>query len=414
MRKIFTMPITFAYANRVLRNLGMFTFLVAAAHACIAGNDALFFLSRGMNYTKINALEVVASAGALLLEIPTGVIADRYGRKYALISSCILRTIAYLFVASIPIYGILALAYFCLGFGQSFQSGALNAWIAENITASPNSKAEMEYQFIVNRNFGNLGNIAGAIMGYFASFYSNSTISWWMAAGCCLLACLIMIHTKQLYPSQHSTALISHSSKFSAIALIKKTHKGLQILYSHTSILSVTLFTCLSQIGAVGLMKTWQPVFEHLLEDSSKLRLMYGSFGIMSFIANGIVNISSHISDKKRLITFALLSGLPILLFFYLRITAVVALCLYLVHVIGETAQVPIVYTVMHNNITGNQRATVESWYEWLIHLFKLAGFMFMGKLTDLYGYKCIYTISGLFFLLAIMPLCLMQRKSSV
>ncbi|WP_148115194.1 MFS transporter [Wolbachia pipientis] len=90
----------------------------------------------------------------LVLEIPTGILADKYSKKHALTGNCLIRSISYFVIANTETYGVFLLAYCCLGAGQAFQSGTLNAWLA---AYSHDDKVEVERQFIINSNFGYKG-----------------------------------------------------------------------------------------------------------------------------------------------------------------------------------------------------------------------------------------------------------------
>ncbi|WP_232618059.1 MFS transporter [Thermosipho africanus] len=76
----------------------------------------LFFISSGLSYLQIGILYSIKSIATNILEIPTGVIADLYGRKKSMLFSMISYIISFLifyFSRSFYLY-ILAMIFFLL------------------------------------------------------------------------------------------------------------------------------------------------------------------------------------------------------------------------------------------------------------------------------------------------------------
>ena len=93
----------------------------------------MFLLSRGMNMTNILTLESILALGILLWEVPSSLLADRWGRKRMIVLARLLEL-----VVAVPMlwaHGFLAFAmiYFISGLGIACQSGALEAYIYETL-----------------------------------------------------------------------------------------------------------------------------------------------------------------------------------------------------------------------------------------------------------------------------------------
>lgn len=89
----------------------------------------LFLMSRGLNLTGVLSLESVLAAAILLWEVPSGALADRYGKKRLIAFAYVL-----LLLSSIPLYlargfGWFALMYAVEGVAYASQSGALEAYL---------------------------------------------------------------------------------------------------------------------------------------------------------------------------------------------------------------------------------------------------------------------------------------------
>jgi MFS family permease len=91
-----------------------------------------FYLSRiGLNYGEMFALEAIFSFSMMVMEIPTGVVADRWGRKVSLFCGVISLGLGFLAFGVSESYAILALAEVVCAIGMTLVSGADRALVYE-------------------------------------------------------------------------------------------------------------------------------------------------------------------------------------------------------------------------------------------------------------------------------------------
>lgn len=82
---------------------------------------------------RLILLGAVLEATIFLFEIPTGVIADSYSRKWSVIIGLLLTGCAYFLEGLFPLYATVLLAHIVYGVGFTFYSGANDAWLADEI-----------------------------------------------------------------------------------------------------------------------------------------------------------------------------------------------------------------------------------------------------------------------------------------
>lgn len=75
----------------------------------------------------------VFQISVLLFEIPTGVVADVYSRRLSVILGFLATSLGSLFVGAFQTYSTVLLGMVILGIGDALLSGALDAWIADEI-----------------------------------------------------------------------------------------------------------------------------------------------------------------------------------------------------------------------------------------------------------------------------------------
>src|SRR5512136_1644585 len=91
----------------------------------------LFLLSRNLNLTEMLTLESVLALGIILWEVPSSVLADRWGRKKLIVLARVLDLLS-----MIPMFWVrgflpFAVLYALSGLSIASQSGALEAYLYE-------------------------------------------------------------------------------------------------------------------------------------------------------------------------------------------------------------------------------------------------------------------------------------------
>lgn len=158
--------------ERVQRTYLVLTLLQTLAASLIWGINTLFLLDAGLSLTEAFVANAAYTAGMVLFEVPTGVIADTFGRRVSFIlgaATLLVTTAAYLglwYVEAGIWWWILVSALIGLGF--TFFSGATEAWLVDALTATG-------YQGGIETVFGKgqtvtggamlVGTIAGGFMG---------------------------------------------------------------------------------------------------------------------------------------------------------------------------------------------------------------------------------------------------------
>ena len=141
------------------------------AASLIWGINTLFLLDAGLTNTEAFAANAFFTAGFVLFEVPTGVIADLHGRKLSYLLGVItlaLSTLLYLYMwrVSAPFWAW-ALTSLFLGLGFTFFSGASQAWLVDALAHS-GFKDKLESVLargeIVEGGAMLIGSVAGGVL----------------------------------------------------------------------------------------------------------------------------------------------------------------------------------------------------------------------------------------------------------
>lgn len=127
-------------ARRVQRIYLLLTLLSTLAASFIWGINTLFLLDAGLNNAQAFAANAFFTAGMVIFEIPTGVLADTWGRRSSYLlgaATLLVSTLVYLVMwrTHAPLWGW-AIASVLIGLGFTFFSGATEAWLADALAFS--------------------------------------------------------------------------------------------------------------------------------------------------------------------------------------------------------------------------------------------------------------------------------------
>jgi MFS family permease len=131
------------------------------AASLIWGINTIFLLDAGLSNAEAFAANAFFTAGMVLFEIPTGIVADTRGRQFSFVLgtlTLLVSTLLYLGMWQIeaPLWGW-AIASILLGLGFTFFSGATEAWLVDALAATG-------FQGHLEHVFGRAQMAAGAAM----------------------------------------------------------------------------------------------------------------------------------------------------------------------------------------------------------------------------------------------------------
>jgi len=91
----------------------------------------IIFFQQKFSFIQISFALSVQSLAAILFEIPTGAVADVFGRKFSVVSGIALQGLLWLVFPFISLDVLLYCAFFLMGFLRTLESGADKAWIID-------------------------------------------------------------------------------------------------------------------------------------------------------------------------------------------------------------------------------------------------------------------------------------------
>ncbi len=84
----------------------------------------VYFMDFGLSLFQISLLTMAMGISLILFEIPTGAVADLYGRKFSVLLGTVIQGLSILSIFFLHNYYYLFFAFALLGLGSTFNSGA--------------------------------------------------------------------------------------------------------------------------------------------------------------------------------------------------------------------------------------------------------------------------------------------------
>ena len=177
-------------SRAVQRTYLIILLLNTLAASLIWGINTLFLLDAGLSNMEAFAANAFFTAGFVLFEIPTGVIADLRGRKLSYLLGVLtlaISTLIYLFMwrVSAPFWAW-AISSLLLGLGFTFFSGAVEAWLVDAL-AHTGFKDKLETVLAKGEIVEGSAMLVGSVAGGFIAQMTNLGVPYIVRAALLVL-----------------------------------------------------------------------------------------------------------------------------------------------------------------------------------------------------------------------------------
>ncbi|MBI4570467.1 MAG: MFS transporter [Chloroflexi bacterium] len=151
---------------------------------------------RGFSLTQVSTLEGLFFLVIVLSEVPTGAIADRFGRKTSMCLGAGCTAVAVLVFGLATNFWIVLASYITWGFGVTFSSGADSALMYESLKATGR---ERDYPRVAGVGFGlmSLGTLGGMLAGAPIAAATNLSVPVLLSAGIACFSLLVALTLRE-------------------------------------------------------------------------------------------------------------------------------------------------------------------------------------------------------------------------
>lgn len=341
----------------------------------------LFYEKQGLGLQDVFILKSVYSIAAVTLEIPSGYLADVWGRRKCLLLGSFLFFFGYLCYSFTDTFVAFLFAELLLGVGQTLVNGADSALLYDTTAQYKEEHLYLRYEGRITM----IGNFAEAFAGIFGGLLAVYSLRFpfYGQAAIAFIGIPASIALKEVNRSKQIQNPLTEIIRIIKYSLITNKRLCCNIMYSGI-------------IGAATLMMAWfvQPVLMYLKTPVSW-------FGVIWTVLNLVVGFAALYSDRVDRYLGPKKMGTLILLFIvggYVTLAfnlTYAGLAILFVFYIFRGFATPILKGYINQMTISEMRATVLSIRNFIIRLMFAAISPFLGWLNDMYSLQTALLVSS-------------------
>jgi len=381
------------------------------AASFIWGINTIFLLDAGLSNTQAFLANAFFTLGQVIFEVPTGIVADTWGRRTSYMLGTItlaISTLLYLYAwQTHAAFWVWAATSMFLGLGFTFFSGATEAWLVDALEFTK-FKGTLESVFAKGQIISGIAMLVGSVGGGIIAQNTTLGVPYILRAlvlGITFLVAFVFMKDLGFTPTR-SKDLVGD---------VKKTFTtSINLSFKNPAIRWMTLAAPFTTGVSFYAFYAMQPYLLNLYGDQKA----YGIAGLAAAIVAGAQIVGGltvpHLQKlfkRRTSIIFAAL-GLNVLLLAILSMVTSfwVAIVLLVVWGLLFSATFPVRQAYMNGLIPSQQRATVLSFDALVGSSGGVVVQPVLGKVADLWSYPASYFGAALFQSLAL-PFVFLARR---
>ncbi|HEY5943876.1 MAG TPA: MFS transporter [Kofleriaceae bacterium] len=400
-------------ASRKIRTrylvLGQFVWLPTSL---IVGVNTLFLLDGGLSNYEAFAANAIYTLGLVLFEIPTGMVADTWGRRTSYLLGAAIQLVGNLLYFWMwhthgPFWGW-GIASLLLGFGYTFFSGALEAWLVDGLKHA-GYDGDLDPIFAKNQIVTGVAMLVGTIAGGFIAQLVTLGAPYLVRAGLQLISFVVAFAImKDLgFSPDRATGLVKQVKAL--------TSAGWKYGIKNRPVRWVMLAAPFYMGTGIYGFYAAQPYLLDLFGDQQAIGIAgIAAAGIAATqVAGGfaVPYIRRLIPRRTNvLLACATLTIASLVLMGLVQIFAVVVVLLVL-WAVAYAANMPVRQAYINAQIPSRERATVLSFDSMVNSTGGVAFQPLLGSVADRAGYAVSYIVSGAIAGVALPFLFLARRE---
>lgn len=360
----------------------------------------VFLMSRGLNIFQTSLINMVFFFTLFVFEIPTGAIADVFGRKLSFVLSGIITALGFFFYYISQSFWGFALAEATIAIGSTLASGAFQAWLVDKLKYH-------DYQGKLNKVFSReqmLDGVATIVGGVIGAYLGKFNLAWpWLAGaiGMSLLAIAAQVFMKEEYFVRQE---FSWHQGWQATKQVAKD--GWQYGVNSKPVRFLILIGTVQLFAVQALNMQWQPYFSKHLNSPLGLGWIFGGFSAFVMMGAWLApRFSKVMPNEKKLLLFTQLFIGAMILATAVSQTLYLTLSFFIAHEFGRGVFKPLKDQYLNDNIVSNIRATLISFESMSHHIGGFLGLLLAGYLAQVFSINIAWIVSGLILIVASLAL---------
>jgi MFS family permease len=384
------------------------------AASLIWGINTIFLLDAGLSNLEAFAANAFFTAGMVLFEVPTGIVADTIGRRVSyLLGTLTLMASTFLYVLLWQIGAPLwewAIASMLLGLGFTFFSGAVEAWLVDALTATGYT-GEMETVFGRGQIVSGAAMLVGSVAGGFIARQTSLGVPF------VLRGLVLIVMFGLAFRLMHDVGFTPEKGGRPLAEMRKIATNSIDYGWRVPAVkwlMVESLFT-----GGVGIYAFYalQPYLLELYGDPQAYQVagLVAAIVAGAQIAGGIAAPRIRRLFRRRTSALIVTAGLSVVALGLIGLVESFWAVIGLIVVWGLlfAATLPIRQTYLNGLIPSRQRATILSFDSMMSSTGGVWTQPLLGRTADVWGYAPSYLIGAGISVLALPCLALSRRQNA-
>lgn len=377
--------------RKIVRIYWLISSLADGGMAFISTTYVLFLLSRGLNLFEVNLVNVVFFVTLFIFEIPTGAIADIYGRKISTIWSFILLATGTFIYAGAQSFWQCALAEAIGAIGKTCITGAFDAWLVDELRLA-GYKNDLRSVFSRKQQFTTIVNMSAAMAGAWLGA-KNLAYPWFGVAVVMMLGLIFtIVLVKEKSFMRRKFSFVQGIFSIKDIA-----QKSITYGIKQSAVRFLLVLGVVQAFAVQAPNMQWSPYFKGLI----------GNIQVLGFIWWGIaiaITIGATLSprflkivkdEKKALVITQVIIGAGIALTTPFRFVPA-TLSIFFMHEIARGIYRPLKDAYLNAQVPSSERATLISFESLAQHAGGVIGLIVSGFVANAAGIPTAWMMSGI------------------
>ncbi|MCC6612401.1 MAG: MFS transporter [Anaerolineae bacterium] len=401
--------------RRVIRSYMIIAAIYTLSASLIWGVNTLFLLDAGLTIAEVFIANAAFTAGMVIFEIPTGVLADTAGRRVSFLLSVLVlsaSTLAYLAAAEtgggVLVFSLISIF---LGLGFTFYSGAVEAWLVDALHAT-GYQGELDAVFSRGAMVTGAAMLIGSVGG---GFLGNVDLAWPFIGRAVLLLLAFVV----AYFTMHDLGYTPRSLTLARIPAEMRAVAEVSIAYGwRQPNLRLLMLAGAIQSGFImWAFYAWQPYFLQLFGDPNAVYIAGIITALLSLSTIGGNWLVERLTQRRGRRTSIIIGSVIVFVVCMIGVgltsSFYVAVALFLVAMGTTGVSQPVRQSYIHHIAPSEQRATIVSVDSMFASGGGVVSQVALGQLAETGGIAQGYVIGGIFSALSLPLLWLLRRLPS-
>ncbi len=338
----------------------------------------LYFNSIGLSSTQIGFLMSAWPLASLIAEVPTGAVADLWGRKVSVITGHMLEGMCAVMLFLTTTHWLILVLFFLLGISRTLTSGAKEAWAVDLLKGEGRDDLRSNY-FARYHSLFNLAFVVSGVVGAWVvarfelrAVWLVTGISYFMSGG-------LLLFGREEFTPQRSTF------RAAVTEIWRQTRDTAGYALSHRSLFLVYAISAVfAAAGPFRSMISWTPFLRQFQFPEHGYGYLWSGMNVLGIVAPLLARrMLRRVRDRQALIWLSVITlvyGLVILI----TGSLIMLIGMILFSAFLFDFRMPINRTFFHRFVPSAIRGTSGSFEEMLNSAVRMLAFPIVGLLLDL------------------------------